>query len=105
MSSLPNSGICSLSNSSLCLAGKHTLLPVNEVFLNPHSLETIRAKANMPETVSLAEFGSFTLEWHALSVRTGKPEYGLLADKVLNGLNQRYPKQASSGLLPIVMAV
>lgn len=81
------------------------MLPVNEVFLNPHSLETIRAKANMPETVSLAEFGSFTLEWHALSVRTGKPEYGLLADKVLNGLNQRYPKQASSGLLPIVMAV
>ncbi|CAL8463954.1 g3489 [Coccomyxa elongata] len=74
--------------------GIRAVLPVNDVFLNPHSLETMRAKGNKPETVSLAEFGSFTLEWHALSARTGKLEYGVQADSIIYGLNQRYPKQA-----------
>lgn len=70
------------------------MLPVNDVFLSPHSMEAMRAKGNMPETVSLAEFGSFTLEWHVLSARTGKQAYKVQADKIINGLNQRYPKQA-----------
>ncbi len=77
------------------MAGKQAVLPGNDVFLNPHSLETMRAKGNKPDTVSLAEFGSFTLEWHALSARTGKPEYGVQADSIINGLNQRYPKQVN----------
>ncbi len=78
------------------MAGKRAVLPVNDVFLNLHSLETMRAKGNKPETVSLAEIGSFTLEWHALSARTGKPAYGVQADSIINGLNQRYAKQVSS---------
>ena len=78
------------------------MLPVNDVFLNLHSLETMRAKGNKPETVSLAEIGSFTLEWHALSARTGKPAYGVQADSILNGLNQRYPKQVSSLLVKTI---
>ena len=93
-SSMPSAIVCKLT--AVCLAGKQTVLPVNEVFLNPHSLETMRAKANTPETVSLAEFGSFSLEWHALSARTGKPEYGIQADKIIDGLNQRYPKQVKA---------
>ena len=46
--------------------------------------------------VSLAEFGSFMLEWHALSVRTGDLAYGQLADELVSALAQRYPEQVGT---------
>jgi hypothetical protein len=48
--------------------------------------------------VSLAEFGSFMLEWHALSARTGNPAYARLADDFIGALARRYPDQVG-GLL------
>ena len=50
--------------------------------------------------VSLAEFGSFTLEWHALSARTGDPVYGRLADNFISSLAQRYPEQVGGSWWP-----
>ena len=78
--------------------GKRPLLPSNDLFLQPWSALAVRERAKAPDTVSLAEFGSFTLEWHALSARTGNPGYAVLADHFIDNMAQRYPKQARTSL-------
>ena len=74
-------------------AGTKHLLPSNDLFLDESGALALkeRAKANMD--VSLAEFGSFMVEWLALSARTGNPAYAEFAESFVEALDKRYPKQ------------
>ena len=40
---------------------------------------------------ALAEYGTFTLEFLALSHRTGNPEYGQKAEDIIRKLHERNP--------------
>ena len=68
----------------------------NDAFLLPDSIEAARAKAIAPDTLGLAEFASFMVEWHALAARTNKIAYADVADNLVYLLRQRYPKQVRS---------
>lgn len=77
-------------------AGTKAVFPVNDFYLDSHTSEALSDPG--PETVALSEFGSFFLEWHALSARTGDVTYGVLADNMINTLKTQYPEQV--GHLP-----
>jgi hypothetical protein len=73
------------------------------MFLNPDSIVALEAASKTIDTVSLAEFGSFTVEWHALTARTHDVTFGLLADNMINTLNKEYPKQVWQALVTFPM--
>ena len=76
--------------------GGQAILTSNDAFLLPDSIEAARAKAIAPDTVGLAEFASFMVEWRALAARTSNAAYADVADDLVDLLRQRYPKQVRS---------
>ena len=69
------------------------VLAANDAFLLPDSEEAAKARAKAEATVGLAEFASFTVEWHALAARTGNASYADVADHVVHMLQQRHPQK------------
>ena len=69
------------------------MLPSNDFFLEPFSAMAVKERAVANIDVSLAEFGSFMVEWLALSSRSGKAAYADYAERFVQALDKRFPKQ------------
>ncbi|KAA6419670.1 MAG: mannosyl-oligosaccharide 1 [Trebouxia sp. A1-2] len=67
----------------------------------PNNQVTLKSTGKKPRLhgslVSLAEYGSFGVEFYALSQRTGNASYAEAAETIYRWLNERFPGQ---GLLP-----
>ncbi len=69
----------------------HAGIPPNQVVLKPSA----RAGSVHPSGASraaLAEYGTLTLEFVAMSQRTGDPSYGKKAEAIIKMINERYPE-------------
>ncbi|DBB01907.1 TPA: hypothetical protein ACH3X1_000502 [Trebouxia sp. C0004] len=79
------------------------MLPVFQTSSNgiPNNQVTLKSTGKKPRLhgslVSLAEYGSFGVEFYALSQRTGNATYAEAAENIYRWLNEKFPGQ---GLLP-----
>ena len=83
---------------ALCRACTAAGIPPNSVVLKP----SLRAGGLHPSgstRASLAEYGTLTVEYIALSQRTGNPVYGQTVEAIIKLLRERYPDMVSGAVL------